>query len=113
MSHRIDQINELIKRELSKLFLKEIDFPTDCLITIRKVETSKDLEQAKIWVSILPTDNQANVMRIIKKNIGHLQNLLARILVIRQMPKLIVKLDTTERKASRIDELLNQIKQEG
>jgi len=112
VSHRIDKINELIKRELAKLFLKEIDFQTDCLVTITKVQTSKDLEQAKVSVSILPEDNQEKVLRIINKNIGYLQHLLAKILVIRQMPKLIIQLDTTEQKASRIDEILNQINQE-
>lgn len=112
MDHRIDQINELIKRELCKLFLKEIDFPSDCLVTITKVETSKDLEQAKVWVSILPIDNQGKILGIINKNLGHLQHLLAQILVMRQTPKLIIKQDATEQEAARIDELLNQISQE-
>ena len=109
MSHRLAQVNELIKQELGKLFLKEIDFPQDCLVTITKVETSKSLEHTNVWLSILPTDSQEKVFTILNKNIGHLQHPLNKTLVMRIVPKIVFKKDTTEQKAARIEELLNQI----
>ena len=54
MSHRINQVNELIKQELNDLLVSELEFTKGCLVTITAVETSKDLRHAKIWVSVLP-----------------------------------------------------------
>lgn len=112
MGHRIARINQLIKQELGKIFLKEIDFPRDCLVTITKVETGESLEQAKVWLSILPVDFQKKIFSILNKNIGHLQYLLNKTLVMRKVPKIIFEHDTVEQRASRIEELLNQINQE-
>ena len=39
MSNRIQRVNSLIKDELGKILLREVDFPKDVLVTITGVET--------------------------------------------------------------------------
>ena len=112
MSHRIPQVNELIKRELSQFLLKEIDFPEDCLVTITKVETSKDLEHAKVWLSILPFDSRGKIFQILTRSIKYVQHLLNKKLVMRKVPKINFVQDTTEEKADRIEKLLDKIHDE-
>lgn len=111
MSHRLDQLNSLIQQEICQTILKEIDLPLGCLATVTKVEVSKDLGQAKVWVSILPENRQEEIMEILEKNIGHVSQIIAKRLFIRKMPHLVVKIDTTEVKASHIEELIDQISQ--
>ena len=112
MSHRIAQVNELIRHELSQLILKEIDFPKDCLVTITKVETTNDLEFARVWLSILPNNLQGKIFKIMQRNTGHLQYLLNKKLIMRKAPKINFIHDTTEEKATRIDEILDKIQHE-
>lgn len=109
MSHRIPQLNSLIKKELGRAFLDEIELPAGALTTIMKVETTHDLNQAKIWVSVLPQTHRAVTLRALQKQRTTLQSFLNRRLVLRKIPRLIFCLDTSEEKAARINKLLDQI----
>lgn len=110
MSERILKINELIRQEVNKLLLTEIDFPRGCLVTIVKVDTSKDLRHSKIYISILPVKFTSKVLEVIKKNLGRLQFLLNKKLVLKPLPKLSFKVDRTEKEAKEIEDLLDNIK---
>lgn len=112
-SHRLQQINELIKQELGKLFLKEIDFPKGCLVTITKVITSADLSQTKIFISILPDDQQSKIIANLNKQAGSLKYLLGKILVLYKIPKLIFQPDLAQEKITLIDQLIDKIHREG
>jgi len=111
-SHRIQKVNELIKQELGQLILKEINTPHGCLITITKVDTSKDLGQAKVMVSILPISEQEPIMRTLHKKAGFLQYELGKKMVIRKLPKLIFYSDLSQEKVSHIDTLIDKIHRE-
>ena len=110
MSHRIAQINELVKHEVNNLLLTEIDLPKGCLATIISVEISSDLRHAKIWVSVIPNQFTGKVLDILNKNIGHLQFLLNKKLSIKPLPRINFAIDDTEKKAAEIEKLLDEIK---
>lgn len=110
MSHRIEQINELIRHELNGLILTEIDFPKNCLVTIIAVQTSKDLRHAKILISVMPSFYTKKVLDKMAANAGHLQYLLNQRLSMRPLPRLSFRIDDTEKKAAEIEELLDRIK---
>jgi len=113
MSHRIPQLNELIRQEISALFLKEFTFPPDCLVTISEVATSRDLSQAKVSVSVLPASEREAVLELLKKRAGFIQFSLGKRLIIRKIPKVIFELDLSQEKASHIDTLIDKIHEEG
>lgn len=112
MKDRVSRINELIKRELSGIFLKENDFPPELLVTITRVETSANLIQAKTWISVLPEAKVKVVMKILNDQIYHLQQEINRKLKMRPVPRLIFKEEKQIIKASRVEELLEEIKKE-
>ncbi len=112
MSHRLEQINEVIRVELNRLLLAEIDFPKDCLVTIVSVEVSKDLRHAKVWFSIMPAQLTKDVLNILNRNIGHLQFLLNKKLSLKPLPRLNFVVDQTEQKAAEIEQLINKITQD-
>ncbi|MAF13536.1 MAG: ribosome-binding factor A [Parcubacteria group bacterium] len=113
MSHRILQINELIRQELNNLILTEIELPKNSLATIIKVETSKDLRHAKVWLSIIPTSYTKKVLDRFRGKAGHLQYLLNKKLTMKPLPRLSFDIDETERKAGGIEELLDRIREKG
>jgi len=109
---RLNQVNQLIQREIAEILLKEIDFPPDCLVTVTRVKTSVDIAHAKIFLSVLPVSSAAAVLKILEKKIYHLQQRLNQRLIRRIVPKVMFALDITEEEASRLEVLLDKIKKE-
>ena len=112
MSHRILQINELIRHELSDLLVKEVELPQNCLATITEVDTSKDLRHAKVWFSVIPVAYTKKVLDKLNSNAGHLQFLLNKKLSLKPLPRIKFFIDETEKKASDIEAVLDRIKEE-
>lgn len=112
MSKRIRQINQLIKKELSQIILREIEISSEILITLTRVETSPDLEEAKVYISVLPEEKRGRVLQILNKNIYSLQQKLNRRLKTRPIPRIsfIEEKETVE--AGRIEEILAELKKE-
>lgn len=113
MSHRIPQLNELLRQEIGELFLKEITFPENTLATITKVDTAKDLSQTKVMVSILPAGERGTVLKLLGKQAKHIQHLLGQKLVIRKIPRIVFSFDASGEKVSYIDALIDKIHRQG
>lgn len=109
MSERIKRVNELIKQEISKLLCRELDFG-NILVTVLAVSVSPDLRQAKVIISILPSEKEKNVQLILKKNIFDLQQILNKRLKMRPVPKICFEINRTASQAQRIEEILEKIK---
>ena len=109
MSIRLQRVNEVIKEEISQLLLREFDFDKN-LVTITEVNTSPNLKQSKIKISVLPQENAKAIYIQLKKKIFDLQQALNKKLNMRPVPKISFIIDKNEAKAQRIEELLQQIK---
>jgi len=112
MSKRIQRVNALIERELSQLLLREIEFPSDVLVTVTRVETASDLREANIWVSTIPDDKNKKIIEILNRNIYILQQKLNKRLRMRPLPKIKFLEERKTKEASRIEEILEQLKEE-
>ena len=113
MSNRIKRVNQLLKRQLGRIILKEVSFPRGCLATITKVETSTDLGEAKVLVSVFPEKKSKEALRVLNKRIYHLQQRINKILNLKRVPKIRFLLDRKIKQAARIEELLEKIEKEG
>lgn len=109
-SQRIKKVNEVIKRELGMVILKEIDLPKSILVTLTEIETSKDLRNCKVFVSVLPEKEIFNVLRILKKEIYGFQQILNQRLVMRPVPKIKFFQERRLKETQRIEKILNEIK---
>jgi ribosome-binding factor A len=109
MSRRIEQINESIRKEISELFLREIEFPKGTLVTVTRVKTSRDLKYARIFVSVLPFKHSQEILKLLGKNVPHLQFLLGEKITMKFIPKISFALDTTEEEAEKIEEIFKTI----
>jgi len=106
---RIDQINELLKQEIAKIFLEEFEFEPGVMVTVMSADVSDNLETAAVWVSIFPESEAGNVLKILNKRIGEIQKILNRKLELRFVPKIQFKIDKSEKYASEISELFKKI----
>ena len=94
MKYRKDRLEELIKRIVSEIIMRELKDPRLGFITVTGVELSRDYSEAKIGVSVLgsPTDVRKS-MDGIRSSSGYVQKLLGRELKIRIIPRVHFFLD--------------------
>ena len=108
--NRASRVNQLIKKELSQIILKEMDFPEKVLVTLTRVETSANLIQAKVYFSIIPESQSALALKILQGAIYRLQQKLNRRLRMRPTPKIIFVEEKATREAGKVEQLLEEIK---
>ncbi len=111
MSHRLEQVNELIYRELSQIIRREIEWSDNVLVTIARVETMPDLEFAKIFFTIFPKEKESDIFKELLKNRSHLQYLLHQRIILKPMPKLqfLMAKNGEEDVVEKVEKLLDQI----
>jgi ribosome-binding factor A len=106
-SEKIERLNEILKRAVSEVILTEKDFPNTILITVTRADTSPDLSQVKIYVSVMPDSKKKEVMDGLNKNIYHIQQVLNSKMKLRRVPKIILREEKLVRQAARVEELLH------
>ena|SRR3989304_2986381 len=109
---RLSRINELIKEETAKIFLKEIEFLPGVLVTITRVETADDLRDSNIFVSVFPENNLKETIDFLDRKTGFLQHEINKVLRMRPLPRLRFLPEKETLQAGRIEEILEQLKKE-
>ena len=109
MNFRIDRINEQIKKTLAEIIAEEADIPLGVFVTISKVDTSRDLRYARVFVSIFPEKKFGETLRTLGKKIYFLQGKLNKQLSMKPLPRIEFVPDKTEAEADRIEKLLKKI----
>ena len=112
MRERVLNVNQLIKKEVSSIILREIDLNPNTIITITRVDTSPNLIQSKIYISIIPDDKFEIVFNIFKKNIYHIQQKLNKRLKMRPVPKILFIEEKKTKEAEKIEKILEELKNE-
>ncbi len=105
MPRRIEQLNEQLKEEIANLIVKEVPL-NNGLITVCFVNCSPDLKYAKIAISVLPDKFGPSTLKKLQKFSSVFSNALRHKLKIRQIPRFHWVLDTTESKATEIEEVI-------
>ena len=112
MPKRIQRVNSLLKKELSQILLKEVEFPDNVLVTVTRVETSSNLFQSRIYISVLPESQTKRVLTILEKIIYGLQQRINARLKMRPIPRIEFKREEKTEEANKIEGLLEKIKKE-
>lgn len=114
-SRRIERVNDLIRAEISELIAREIKDPRlTGMISVTEVETAPDLRHAKVYVSVMGTDDErSTVINTLKHAAGFFRKELGERLTMRRTPELAFVLDTSIERGDRIMRLLREIQDEG
>jgi ribosome-binding factor A len=108
MKHRLLRVNELLKRELSRLITREMTFD-GVLVTLNQVDVTPDLKHAHAYVSILGKEGQEAAMAKLEENRVSLQTALAKSVVLKYTPHLVFHRDDSIERGARVFEILQQI----
>ena len=106
---RPERLGEQIREEVSQIILGELSDPRIGFVTVTDVEVSSDLRNARIYVSILGSDEEvARSLGALRAASGFIRWHLGRSLNLRHLPDLHFAHDKIARTATRIEEILKE-----
>lgn len=110
---RLDRVNRLIKEEISHLIQRELKDPRLGFVTVTEVDVAKDLRTAKVYVSVLGTEEQWQAsLDALQSARGFIRNWLAPRLRMRAVPDLTFHADRSMAHAARIQSVLARLREE-
>jgi len=86
--------------------------PENTLVTLTRVDTAPNLQQAKIYISVMPEEKGFEVLKILGREVYEMQQLLNKRLNMRPVPRIEWVLETKTQEAQEIEEILDKIKEE-
>ena len=108
-TNRQKKVATVFQEELSEIFRKEAKelFPGK-LLTVTEVNVSPDLSVAKVYVSVFPTNEKEQIIKMIKEKAPYYRSLLARTAAktMRITPELLFYLDSSLDEIDKIDRAL-------
>jgi ribosome-binding factor A len=110
MKKRIQRLNQLIKKEVAQLILREVEFPKDVLVTITRAGVTPDLRESKVYVSIMPEKEESQILDFLNRRIFLLQKKIDKRLKMRPVPKISFVKEKSTAEAGRIEEILEKLK---
>jgi len=108
MSFRKEILNTLLRKEVSKIMMKEVDFGKT-LVTVTQVQLSNDLSKAKILITVFPESEEKNALFELQKNIYHLQKILNKKVKMKKVPKISFEIDQGMKNLYKIDKIKHEI----
>ncbi|MBW7473253.1 30S ribosome-binding factor RbfA [Paenibacillus oenotherae] len=107
---RVGRVGEQIKKELSVIIQQELKDPRIGFITVTGVEMTNDLSQARVFLSVLGSDEQKEeTLKALGRGSGYIRSELGKRIRFRHTPELIFKFDSSIEYGSRIESLLEKI----
>lgn len=107
---RQERVSELLYQELSILIGNELEDPRLSLLTVTRVDVSRDLRSVKVFVT--HSDDEVSrraVLAGLKRATPFLRRQVAQRCGLRVVPEMLFYYDDTPERAARVDELLRQI----
>lgn len=110
-TRRRERVSELIREEISELIRREVRDPRlSCLISVTEVVTSADLRHAKVFVSIMGTEeDKKQVEKGLAAASGFLRKGLGERLSLRYTPELSFYRDDSIERGSRLLQLIEEV----
>ncbi len=104
---RTDRVNSQLQKAVQQVITRGLQDPrARGLITVTQVETSKDLRDATIRVSVLPHDHEDLTLHALKDASKHIRREAAELMAMHRLPAFHFKLDSSLRKQAEVIEAL-------
>lgn len=112
MTLKQDRMDQILKKEISRILQFELKNPKLGFVTVTDVECTRDMSQAKVYVSFLGKQERNDAgMRVLRASKGFIRSTLAKNIKARKMPDLIFVQDTSLEHGHKIDTILSTLPQ--
>lgn len=111
---RAERIGLLMQRELGQMLLTDVKDPRIGFVSITRVEVTRDLSQARAYVSVMGTSEQRSAsLAGLKSAAAYLRGEVGRRLALRQAPELIFREDVGIAQSMHIQDLIRSLPKDG
>lgn len=111
---RTDRINELLREEIAVMVRDEVRDPRVGLATVTAVDTSPELDHARVYVTTLGDDaERAEAVAGLRSAAPFIRSQLSKRLHLRRVPELHFEVDRVLDEALRIEALLREALPDG
>jgi ribosome-binding factor A len=105
----MQRVSELIRRELASIIAREMDDPRVRFVSITAVSVSKDLRNAKVYVTQIDADGSPELdIPSLQKASGFLRRQLAAALSLKSIPALTFVYDNSIQRGVELSRLIDQ-----
>lgn len=114
MTKRTKRLNSLLKEVLTEVVTRDVKNPhVSKLIAITRVDITKDLHHAKVYISVIGNDEEREkTINALQSAAGFISTIASKKVIMRYFPSLTFILDTTVDEQMKIDFLLKKIAKE-
>jgi ribosome-binding factor A len=114
MGHRVNRVGEQMKKELGDIIGRKIKDPRIGFVTVTDVEVTGDLQQAKVFISVLGDDAQKeNTLKALAKAKGFIRTEIGQRIRLRKTPEITFEFDQSIDYGNRIETLLHEVQNQG
>lgn len=112
-NYRGGRINEEIRRELSNIIQNEIKDPRlTAMVSITRVDVTKDLRYAKVFVSLFGNDDEkVNSLSALKSSAGFMRKEIGHRINLRYTPEIIIEVDNSIEHSMHMESIFSTIKE--
>lgn len=110
---RANRVAEQIKKELGDILTRKIKDPRVGFVTVTDVEVTGDLQQAKIFISVLGDDSQKQeTLTGLSKAKGFIRSEIGSRIRLRKTPEIMFAFDEALEYGNRIETILHELNKE-
>jgi len=110
MDHRIEKIEALIQSLLAESIARDFQTSREIIISITRVKASGNLQEAKVYISVLPDRVREQTVAKLERNARFFQTMLNKKLRMRPVPKIIFVADANPAQAQQVETILEELK---
>ena len=109
MNRRMDRVNVLLRQEISRVLTGQLKDPRlSSVVSVTRVESSRDLKQARVFVSVLGDDaEKEQTLKALRSAAGFVHKSVRQQLTVKSVPTLTFHLDESIEQGA---EMLERIK---
>lgn len=110
MSLRMEKVNRQIQKLIMAIIQKEVDDPDMDFLSITRVETTKDLQESRVYYSLLNEEKLDKAKEILGRMCGFIRGSLAKRIRLKVLPQLHFIPDSSMKYSVDIYERIEEIK---
>lgn len=111
--YRAGRINEEVKKEVSSIIQMELKDPRiSAMVSVTKVDVTKDQRYAKVYVSIFGDEKaKEETLEALRSSSGFIRREVGHRIKLRYTPEIIIQNDDSIENGMHIDSILDKIKE--
>ena len=113
MSLRMEKINIELRKKIMEIIQREIDDPTVEFLSITKVKTTSDLQESKVYFSLLDDGRYERAQEMLGKMKGFIRARLGKSIRLKKLPELKFIPDESIKYSVDIYQKIEEVKQKG